>query len=334
MTDTHGRSASLDMLVPAFEPPADLVRRHHAKFDCGTGPAFEDLDLYITVVTPADPVRGPLQNHIANLFERLDGVCQGVRAERWTKTLVDALMPIDCRDHRVVKRLAGVEFDPPLIGQCGIDRQSPRRAFEREAIKPFRGDEVEQCRRRDEISRSIKCKFKIAGKINRARRDCYLRRTCKSRSMRKQGEIIVDKTPALLRREMWRYRTQGRTRAATKVDNRNGKLFAKAPSHCLEDRNIACPAVVGLPERQPACRKPTHRLFSRTCSKTSEKSVAGSRQVGNDCAAARAPAANFSRSLAFSITCRNAFARACTSSGATRIPAPGDTVSGMAPAVV
>src|SRR5262245_24074837 len=124
-------------------------------------------------------------------------------------------------------------------------------------------------------------------------------------------------------------RAQRRSGAAGEVDDGRGLLIGESGGHRGHDVAVARGEIIGLAQRQPLGLE-AHVTASRTEAKT----CADCGHAGSWAAAGRACAARRWRASRLATTRRNAAASAAQSSGGTRMPAPGGTVSGIAPAVV
>jgi len=77
------------------------------------------------------------------------------RPKRQAKTFVGALMLVHRSDDLFVSDIGRGHLDPSVVAQRRIDRQAPRCGLDREPLKPFVRDEIEQRRSRDQIDRTV-----------------------------------------------------------------------------------------------------------------------------------------------------------------------------------
>src|SRR6187549_861144 len=92
----------------------------------------------------------------AKALEVGDGISGSVRSERRAKSFVGALVLVDCRYERRLRRVVWGDRHTGVIGPGGVKRDRPCRDFGRQAIEPAFRNEIEKCRGGDQVNRTIK----------------------------------------------------------------------------------------------------------------------------------------------------------------------------------
>src|SRR5712691_11076116 len=129
------------------------------------------------------------------MLEALHGARRGRRPERRAEALVGALMEVEAIEELAVERLARLDDGAAIVSERGVDRQSPRRRLDDEAIEPFGRNEIEQRRRDDEVERTLERELEIAHEIDRPHDDSHRRPLSRLRGLRQQAEVVVDEPP-------------------------------------------------------------------------------------------------------------------------------------------
>ena len=151
---------------------------------------------------PNCAIRASLHDRVPEALELLHGPRRRARPERRAKPLVGALVQVEAGEEFGIEDRSRIRDCAAVIGERRVNRKTPRRRFDDEAIEPFRRNEVEQRRCSDQVERTVKRQFKIAGEIDRPGDDAQLRQSRGLRNLREETEIVIDQPPVLARRQM------------------------------------------------------------------------------------------------------------------------------------
>src|SRR6516165_2948111 len=215
-------------------------------------PKSEDFHLYLTIIRPNEPVRNAACDGVLHRFESRDCSCNRSRSEGWTETLVGPLMSVRGRDDWGVKRVRRLDFGPPIISKCRVDRQTPLYNLGQQSVEPTLRDKIEQRGRGDQVYRTNKRGVETGVKVQCTQLDRKGRRNrCHCTSESEQVGVVVDKTPHLAASKMRSQRTKHRPDTACEINHSYEWIICDQSSGSTENRRITCACVVGFTQCQP-----------------------------------------------------------------------------------